>query len=350
MLPSAAGDSSEREELERLKVVGESETRQIKNLSAPDESGTVTSWDVPYGDALADPEATSVRFLRLHAHQRGSTPAHGTVALLHGGYWKNMFGLDDAYGNAGIITLAPFFSSKGYLPIEVEFRRRDHAGGGWPGTNHDILDALVCLGNLKRSGGVLPGRMRTGQPQTQREKDVWADTCNALDLERLIVVGHSAGGQLALWTAHQLVTQAGWLLPKSCICVAVSPCADLHEGHAMRVSEDGDAVERYMKGSPEDLPSEYALACPSRHLPVTYPLLIAYGDADDDVPPVLMEAYAAKAIASNSDLVSAVVVAGADHFAVTNAASSAWRDQVVPGLAEVVGRHFGEEARRALLA
>ena len=85
------------------------------------------------------------------------------------------------------------------------------------------------------------------------------------------------------------------MLPKSCICVAVSPCADLHLGHELKVSDDGDAVERYMGGPPEEIPQAYALACPGRLLPVNFPLLIAYGDADADVPPELMDAYTKKA-------------------------------------------------------
>ena len=34
------------------------------------------------------------------------------VVVLHGGYWKNKFGLDDAYGNAGTKSLAPFFLAR----------------------------------------------------------------------------------------------------------------------------------------------------------------------------------------------------------------------------------------------
>lgn len=331
-----ASEEDPKPELARLKVLREA--NEVRG-----ETDSQTFWNVPYTEPGA--AAFSSRFLRLHAH-RTQAPVHGTVVLIHGGYWKNKFGLDDEYGNAGIITLAPFFSSKGYLPVELEFRRRDHEGGGWPGTNHDMLDALLCLGKLKRSGGAVPA----GMEPAPRDMEVWANTCSAIDLDRLIVLGHSAGGQLALWTAHQLVTQAGWMLPRSCICVAVAPCADLHHGHELKVSDDGDAVERYMKGTPEEIPEAYALACPGRLLPVNFPLLITYGDADDAVPPELMDAYTAKAVASNPALVSSLVVPGVDHFTMTNAATATWQEIVVPKLAEIVGVHWGAVARAALLS
>ena len=185
------------------KLEQESDKFNNARQNAGDASfGVDTYWDVPYAqDGQWDSEKT--RFLRLHK-TKGST--HGTVVLMHGGYWKNVFGLDDSYGNAGTITLAPFFTSKGYVAVELEYRRRDHEGGGWPGTNHDMLDALLCLQKLQISSAAPAGMSAPEEPEA------WNESCRAINMERLIIMGHSAGGQLALWTAHQLVAQQGEML------------------------------------------------------------------------------------------------------------------------------------------
>ncbi len=50
-----------------------------------------TFWDLSHLAGVA-PEKS--RFLRLH--RAPAEKSHGTVVVLHGGYWKNKFGLDDA--------------------------------------------------------------------------------------------------------------------------------------------------------------------------------------------------------------------------------------------------------------
>ena len=103
--------------------------------------------DHPYGDA-SDPLA-STRYVRLHAPPEDVEKPHGTVIVLHGGYWKNAYGLGDEYNNAGVGTVAPFFVRCGYSAVEIEYRRRDHDGGGWPGTNDDVIAAVRHLVKIR---------------------------------------------------------------------------------------------------------------------------------------------------------------------------------------------------------
>jgi len=417
-------------------------------------------WDVPYAPDGCDPEHT--RFLRLHAapERIPEGGVHATAVIMHGGYWKNKYGLDDAYGNAGTASLAPFFLSCGFAAVELEYRRRDHTGGGWPGTNEDILLALRRLAGLQLEVGA-----ETSAPRR-------AAAIQALTPDRLLLVGHSAGGCLALWAAHELtehglqlepeslrdirrccpeaprqcppqaapptgksfVVEAevasvreeprmdanevgllnhgesicgelrdGWLHldeasteahglaaaagacipvdgaalglgallrpnPAGTACVArrrrcrqgfrvqaaavlaLAPVADLVRGHEMRISDEGDAVELYMGSPPfEASRDDYARASPAELLPVSFPLLVAFGADDKDVPPALVRGYAKVALESAPERVSVVEAIGADHFDVVNASSAAWLEQIVPALAAIAKQELSEEAAAALL-
>merc|ERR1712203_1133090 len=111
---------------------------------------------------------------------------------------------------------------------------------------------------------------------------------SALRLDNLIVLGHSAGGCLALWAGHQLASMTN---PPCRIAfvIAAAPVADLMKGHEMRVSDEGNAVELYMKCKPDADGGllEYQKASPAALLPLSFPLLVVQGDSDADVPPQL---------------------------------------------------------------
>jgi acetyl esterase/lipase len=139
------------------------------------------------------------------------------AVLYHGGYWKQQWTVD----NTPITSIVPDLLSTGFGVVEVEYRRRDDEGGGWPGTNQDVLLSLNSL------------------------QTVAPDESANLDLGNVTLIGHSAGGCLVLWLAAQELQATLRLV------VAVAPVCDLHEAYHLRVSDEGDAVERYMKCTPE---------------------------------------------------------------------------------------------------
>ena len=116
--------------------------------------------------------------LRYPAQNPDDTRSLPVIILIHGGFWKARFGID----NSAIESLPPFFTAKGFIVCEIEYRRREHIGGGFPGSNEDCLEALQELNRLVS----LP------------EADPNCLPCY-LDLNRTVLIGHSAGGYTALW-------------------------------------------------------------------------------------------------------------------------------------------------------
>lgn len=157
------------------------------------------------------------------------------AVLYHGGYWKQQWTVD----NTPINSVVPDLLCKGFGVVEVEYRRRDDEGGGWPGTNEDALLALNAL------------------------QTVAPCECASLDLGNVTLIGHSAGGCLVLWLAAQE------LQVRLALVVAVAPVCDLNEAYFLKVSDEGDAVERYMKCTPEtdEGLAQYAHASPAELIP-----------------------------------------------------------------------------------
>jgi acetyl esterase/lipase len=247
---------------------------------------------------------------------------HPVVVLVHGGYWCAMF------DRRQLTALADDLVRRGYAVWNVEYRRIGEPGGGWPGTFQDVADAI----------------------------DAVADLDPALDTDRVTVVGHSAGGHLAVWTAHRaaLPESAPGANPRITPVGAVSLAGilDLTAGDATRMGSElsdpdaepprgappaarpevrpavaadaGEGVVRLLLGGRStDVPGRYAAASP-KELPDTgVPRLIVHGAADDVLPPANSRSYADAAIANGAD-VRYLELPGADHFDVIDPDGAAW--------------------------
>lgn len=178
----------------------------------------------------------------------------------------------------------------------------------------------------------------------------------------MVVLGHSAGGALALWLASEAEAVAtrkpeaddGALLQGDaedpcmvpCLTVALAPVADLVAGHEQRLSDEGDAIELYMKGAPRDIPDAYAKASPAARLPVGVPAVVAIGADDDTVPPAMARAYCERAAAAGCE-VDHLEILGADHFAVADAAHTAWH-RIFDAMCKRLNAKTGSQASPAL--
>lgn len=187
-------------------------------------------------------------------------PAAIRVTLLHGGFWR------EAYDRNHLAPLAGALAGRGAEVVLAEYRRVG-GGGGWPATFDDVVRAL-----------------ETGE--------------RACTAPRHVLVGHSAGGHLALWAASS-PRAAGVRVDH---VVAVAPVADLARARALRLS--GGAVAELVG------PGEEAQADPMRLLPPRAPVTVLHGTADEDVPVGLARAYARAAGAG----VTLTVLEGAGHY------------------------------------
>lgn len=236
------------------------------------------------------PPATARRAYGTDPHQFGDLrlPAgagpHPVVILLHGGFWRRAYDL--TYCGA----LGADFAARGVATWNLEYRRVGQRGGGWPGTLADVAAG------------------------TDRLRDLATDY--PLDLGRVAALGHSAGGQLALWLAARSRLPAGDDLrgaaPVSLrAAVALAGVVDLRLADDLGIGRD--ATADFMGGHATRFPERYARASPADLLPLGVPQTLIHGAEDDNVPLVISQRYAAAALAAGDDA-RLLVLPGAGHF------------------------------------
>lgn len=203
------------------------------------------------------------------------------VMNIHGGYWRARYDLTHAGHFCAVLT------AKGCATWNVEYRRVGNPGGGWPGTFEDIVNAYRFLAQIA--------------PRY------------SLDTSKVVVMGHSVGGQLALCLAahepsvHRVMSLAGVL--------------DLQRAFDLHLSND--AVVEFLGGKPNEVPEHYQDADPMRlHLPQARQLII-HGLSDDVVPPEFSRDYVSRKKKAH-EKVELLEVVHADHFDVIDPRTAAW--------------------------
>ncbi|NKI36126.1 alpha/beta hydrolase [Wenzhouxiangella sp. XN79A] len=215
------------------------------------------------------------------------------VVVLHGGCW-----LAD-YDQGYMAGLADAIRELGFAVWTVGFRRIGEPGGGWPNTLFDVAEGTDYLRRL-------------------------AET-RPLDLERVIALGHSAGGQLALWLAARDRQPADSPfrspdpLPIDGV-IALAAAADLVGLSDRRTC--GDAATRLIGGSPDLHPERYTLASPARLVPLDVPQILVNGGRDTTWSEPADTYY--DAARSAGAPVRRRVVPEAGHFELVDPRTSAW--------------------------
>jgi len=201
-------------------------------------------------------------------------PPRGAVAVLHGGWWQARYGLELMDG------LCADLSGRGLLVWNIEYRRMDGDGGGWPTTFDDVL---ACIATMPVPHG--------------------APT---------VAVGHSAGGHLALLAgAHGAVDEV----------VGLAPITDL--ARCAREGWGEGAPMRFLGGEPDALAHKYAAATPPPKQ-AAGARLVVHGDADDRVPVAHSRDY----VAAAEPAVDYVELPGVDHFDVIDPEKPCWQHVV----------------------
>jgi acetyl esterase/lipase len=226
------------------------------------------------------------------------------VIAIHGGCWRARYDMGQ------LSPLCAALTREGFAVWSLEYRRVGN-GGGWPTTFHDI--------------GAGADRLREV-----------AETHN-LDLTR--AVGHSVGGQLALWLGarhgfgpdHALHQPNPLRLRGIVACAAIIDLADTFEFNICT----GNAAN-LLGGMPHEVPGRYVAASPSQLLPLRTPMRLICGRHDDTVPPAHTEVFYRRAKAFGDD-VSWTLLDDSGHYEMAAPGSVAWpavRD-AVRGLASL---------------
>ena len=227
------------------------------------------------------------------------TALRPVVVLIHGGFWRAAYNLSLMDG------LAEDLARRGFVAWNIEYRRVGDVGGGWPNTLLDVGRATDYLRALE---------------QTYH-----------LDLQRVIPVGHSAGGHLVLWLCARHKLTSSSLLPADAtplpIKGAVSQAGAMDLEHVWRLHLGDDAALELLGGDPTTIPERYAAASPAAHLPLGVPQVLIHGTEDDRVPLIVSQVYAEKARAVG-DAVNLIELPGADHFVLIDPTSDAWAKTV----------------------
>lgn len=208
------------------------------------------------------------------------------VVLVHGGFWRQQYGKDL------MVPLARDAVMRGYATANVEYRRVG-GDGGWPETFADVAAAVDAL----------------------------ADADAPIDLDRVVVVGHSAGGHLAAWVVSRPSVPDGAVGANPVVVprAAVSQAGVVALADAGREGIGEDATRALMGGGPDEVPERYEIGDPSALAPPSAPVLLVHAPGDDRVPIAQSEAYLAVA----GDRAELARVDG-DHLTVIDPGDASW--------------------------
>jgi acetyl esterase/lipase len=240
----------------------------------------ILSLTAPKADARAAYGRDENQFVDLRL-PKGKVP-HALAICIHGGFWRAKYDL----GYAGHLYAA--LTAKGIATVNVEYRRVGNAGGGWPGTFADVRAAYQFL------------------LQNARKYE--------FDARRVVVIGHSAGGQLGLClAAHETGVKA---------VISLAGVVDLQRAYALHLSNN--AVVEFLGGTPAEVGDHYREADPMK-LGIGAQQRLVHGAEDDVVPPAFSRDYVSAKRKAKEDA-RLVEIAGAGHFEVVDPRAGAWGD------------------------
>jgi acetyl esterase/lipase len=198
--------------------------------------------------------------------------------LIHGGSWQAK------YGRWVLRLVAADLVRRGVAVWNIGYRRVGRGeGGGWPATFDDVgaaIDALASVDDAR------------------------------LDLGAVVLAGHSAGGQLALWAA----SRSDSAVPVARVAALAAVC-DMSKA---------DIARDVLGGSPAQVPERYDAVDPIRRVPLAMPVLLVHGADDGTVPVQRSREYAAAARAAGGE-VDLVEPPATSHRAFVDPRSQGWR-------------------------
>ena len=247
-------------------------TTSILDLPPPPADARIAYGDAPqqFGD------------LRLPKNAAPQSQPFPVAIVIHGGYWRSAYNLEHIGHLCAALTRA------GVATWSLEYRRIGDPGGGWPAAGEDVLLGAEYLPVLARR--------------------------YPLDLTRVVAIGHSAGGQLALWLAAQ------HKIPLRGV-VSLAGVADLRRAWELSLSRG--VVAELLGGTPQERPKRYRQASPIELLPLGVPERLLHGTRDDVVPIEISRRFQAAAAAAGDDA-RLIELPDAGHFDLIDPRTPAW--------------------------
>ena len=233
----------------------------------------VTALDAPSPTAVLKYGDNLLQFGELWLPAAKGERKHPLVIFIHGGCWLNQY--DIAHTHA----LSAALSQSGYAVWSIEYRRSGDEGGGWPGSYEDIKSAVRFTQSLDQ---------------------------HPVDLSKIAIAGHSAGGHLALLAGSELAD-------KFSAVIGLAAIVDL-EKYSLGSNSCQSATAGFMGGTALEKPSDYDAANPAKQKLHANSVLIQ-GDADSIVP--VQQALQSTARVS--------IVAQAGHFDLIHPATAAYQ-------------------------
>jgi acetyl esterase/lipase len=214
--------------------------------------------------------------------------------VVHGGFWQSVYDLSH------IGHLCAAFTSQGIITCSIEYRRIGNPGGGWPGTFQDIN---LATRNILQTMSQDP----------------------RFDPTRTAIIGHSAGGHLALWLvgSNRISKRSPLHSDRQVINNAVSLAGVSDLVLAWKQKLGNGIVTRLMGGTPEEHPDRYNAGSPIELLPTGARQVLVHGAADDTVPVSQSEAFVQRA-EKVGDRPTLVKLDGIGHYELIDPESEAW--------------------------
>ena len=208
--------------------------------------------------------------------------------IIHGGCWLSRF--------ATLTIMSPLadaLAKDGIATWNIEYRRNDNPGGGWPGSFLDVANSVDHIRDLARN--------------------------YPLDTNRVAITGHSAGAHLALWAASRHRVRSTSAIAtgkpfKPTVTVPLGGPGDIAEitSREGRICGPTPSASGIMGGMPADAPENYRDGSPLSLLPLGVKQVLITGENDGVMPKEVREAWVARSREAGDDATLVIVPGG--HF------------------------------------
>jgi acetyl esterase/lipase len=246
--------------------------------------------EYPFEEIAYGEHADQIADLRMPLDGSSSVPV---AVFLHGGFWRERWVRDT------IEPAAIDLARQGFATLNVEYRRVRDGFGGWRETADDVAAAID---HLSARG-------------------------DRLDLSRVVIVGHSAGAQLAAWAVKRRGSSRGIARVHPRAVVLLAGMADLRETARRGLGDTGNPTIAFMGGSGKERSEAYDCASPATNLPLGVAQIVVQGARDSPDLLDIARSYAEMARSSGDDTRYLEIDDG-DHFTVITPSRPEWKATV----------------------